>query len=958
MPRLPGPDDLGGARILDGGGVPSYGIQRPDTPRPDNTKAEALSVLAKAVGQSSDAIFKVVAKEEERADTVRAEDAFNQLRSTQQDLTLGKENGFVNLRGGDAEKTPILEQWTQKFDDRQRALADGLGNDRQRERFNRRAAVVRTQFQGGIYEHLGRESNAYAESVYKTALDTEIRSVGDNPEDDLTVGLSFVRVADVTEQEAKRLGKSAEEIQLAKEKASDALWVSRLEAWRLRNPVGALKAFQENQEFIGSHTRVRLAESLFRDAAPVLAAELNTTGGPPVPASALATAETPGAEIERQTRLSFIEEQAKKAGGADKLPRGIRNNNPGNVISGPTRWEGEIEGADPRYSSFASPEAGIRAMAKNLVAYQTKGIDTVEGVISRWAPASENETAEYVKTVAAKLGVNPREPLNLSDRKTLTALATAIIEHENGNQPYSEKVIATGIDSALTGKPIAHEAKRTPAFSAASLSNLTAAEALTVTTGNPVVDRLPADQRLAVFQKARELANQGTAQAREVLRQRVQDSTAAYERGQEPPNPPTQAELITNFGQADGERISSDLARARLFGSDVRSVQNLSATQQAALLASRTPRPGDGYADAVRRHEQLARAIDSVAKERNTNPALSVVRNSPQVQAAYKTLADSLASGQDLPAVSQAYAGATLAEQRRLEIANPQILSTEMVDSIAKRFAAPPAAGESTASVMRGMVEQWGRYWPQIGAQLKGKIPPEATVIGLGVTPSAETLLDEAIKLKPEQLRQGIPESEVSGLRARIHDDLEPLRRTMRDQGGGIEGYDNYADATEKLALALMQKGMTPKEASARAVENIVGFKYEFEETWRVPKNALGGNTNLSSLRAGALAAKHDIGSDNPVLGEKVALFVPPTRSSGVRPADAERMWRDTVRANGFWVTSPGDGGLTLYVRDRLTSEPVYDASGKPITRTWEELSTVGNSVRAATMGDVRRRRP
>jgi hypothetical protein len=61
-----------------------------------------------------------------------------------------------------------------------------------------------------------------------------------------------------------------------------------------------------------------------------------------------------------------------------------------------------------------------------------------------------------------------------------------------------------------------------------------------------------------------------------------------------------------------------------------------------------------------------------------------------------------------------------------------------------------------------------------------------------------------------------------------------------------------------------MQKGMKPKDAAAKAFESLVGFKYEFEDTWRVPKAALGGDTTVSTLRSGAEAVKRDIGSDKP----------------------------------------------------------------------------------------------
>jgi len=73
------------------------------------------------------------------------------------------------------------------------------------------------------------------------------------------------------------------------------------------------------------------------------------------------------------------------------LPRGIRNNNPGNIEWG-ERWQGLDElrpDRDPRFAQFISPEDGIRALAKTLQTYQKKhGISTIEGIISRLAPTN------------------------------------------------------------------------------------------------------------------------------------------------------------------------------------------------------------------------------------------------------------------------------------------------------------------------------------------------------------------------------------------------------------------------------------------------------------------------------------------------------------------------------------------------------------------------------------------
>lgn len=932
MAKLPSADVLSGQRpsLLVGGGV--QGAKPEPVPRL-GAEAEGYAALAKGLGRSAEDIASVAMREQDQADKIRAEDAFNQLRNKQLDLTLGEDNGFAKLKGGDAVNRPVLKDWTAKFDDQAKQISQGLGNDNQREEFMRHATVAKASFAGDILRHVSHESDVYAKGVLQGTFDAETRSIGSNPQDELASGISFDRVNAAIEREGERLGQTREQIDNARAKAGDHLWTARLEAWRLVDPAGALKAFQDNQAQIGPGVRVKIAESLFKDAGPVLAAQLNDNGGPPVTANSLVGVSPPG--------------------GAEGLPRGVRNNNPGNIVAGPTRWDGQIEGSDPRYASFNSPEAGIRALGKNILAYGDKGIDTVQAIVTRWAPATENpDVQSYVETVAKKLGVNPTEPLDLKDRKVLTGLATAIIEHENGKNPYSPEQVSSGVDAAVTGKPFAYEAKRSPNYTVASLQSMSATDILNVVTGNAVIDRLPGDQKLAVFQLARTQANQGNTQARHAMTGRVQDTAAAYDRGLDAPNPPSRQELIATFGQFDGEKLAGDLDLSRKYGADVRSVQNLSATQQAALLATRQPLPGEGFAIAEKRHEMLTKAVDAVRKEREQDPALSVVRNAPPVQAAYQAYAQSGNDPVKQSAAAQAYAAATLAEQQRLEVSNPQVLTKEMVDAVAKRFAQPPAEGENVANVMRGMVEQWGKYWPAVGRQLKGKLPPEAEVIGLGVTPEAEQLLAETSKMKPEALRQGLAEPDLKDIKERVRGALEPLQRSLAWQSGGISTYDNFADSAEKIATALVQKGMKPKDAAQKAFEGLAGFKYEFEDGWRVPKTALGGEVNTSMLRHGAEAIKRDVASDKPVLGEKVGLLVPSV-GAAVRPQDADRQWRDTIKANGFWVTSPGDGGLTLYVKSGLGAQPVLDDKGAPVKRSWDQISSIGRSVRAAYASDV-----
>src|SRR3569623_2606085 len=86
--------------------------------------------------------------------------------------------------------------------------------------------------------------------------------------------------------------------------------------------------------------------------------------------------------------------------------RGLRNNNPGNIRKTATDWRGEVVGSDSAFETFATPEAGIRALAVLLRNYQRKyGLRAVRAIITRYAPPSENYTESYVSAVAGRRDV-------------------------------------------------------------------------------------------------------------------------------------------------------------------------------------------------------------------------------------------------------------------------------------------------------------------------------------------------------------------------------------------------------------------------------------------------------------------------------------------------------------------------------------------------------------------------
>lgn len=143
--------------------------------------------------------------------------------------------------------------------------------------------------------------------------------------------------------------------------------------------------------------------------------------------------------------------------------RGIRNFNPGNIEHNPAnKWQGRMpraqmtpaQRAEKRFEVFKSPVWGIRAMCKLLINYQDfHGCDTVAKVINRWAPSTENNTTAYINAVATRMGVHPHEPINLHQYAMLHPCVLAIIQHENGKQPYNAAIIEEGLRLAGVVKP-------------------------------------------------------------------------------------------------------------------------------------------------------------------------------------------------------------------------------------------------------------------------------------------------------------------------------------------------------------------------------------------------------------------------------------------------------------------------------------------------------------------------
>lgn len=170
---------------------------------------------------------------------------------------------------------------------------------------------------------------------------------------------------------------------------------------------------------------------------------------------ALSAAQLAAAANDPRTKAWLKSQGAMAPGQPIPLPskaatRGIRNNNPGNLIYNDfTRGLGATGQDANGFAVFPTPAAGLNAIAANLASYARKGINTPFAIAHRW---SKTDQDAYTANLAKALGVDPNQPVNLSDPKVLNALRNGIIMQENGRNPYAAEM-QRGAPVASAGSP-------------------------------------------------------------------------------------------------------------------------------------------------------------------------------------------------------------------------------------------------------------------------------------------------------------------------------------------------------------------------------------------------------------------------------------------------------------------------------------------------------------------------
>lgn len=570
-----------------------------------------------------------------------------------------------------------------------------------------------------------------------------------------------------------------------------------------------------------------------------------------------------------------------------------------------------------RLNNLASPDqrdAFMRVQAQQRPAFMRQ----VSGYVNREINQYEEQTYEASINTASNAAIQSYDDQEAVGNQ-LQFIAGSIRARGQA-MGWSDEVInneVTKARSATLSGVLVRRAQDDPYAARKQLASLN--DELTPQNQATVQSRIDTEirQREAEARARRAEQRQIQAIARAELRDRVSDATAAYQTGLTYANPPTREDFVAAYGDEADEQYES-FRRVQDMQPALQELATASPEEATNILQNFNPAPsgvaGSDFKEKQGIFQSMQRAYQGMVQQREDDPAAYVARYSPTVQQAINT-----AMTENTPEAYQNLARTSIAEQRRLGVADPKPLTKNQAAGFVRMFDNQEEGGENAAQLVQRESQLYGPYFGDVLKQVGTKLPPEVQVIASDPSPEIAERLASISKIKDSDLFGALETGEKADIEAEVTSQLEPLRQSLVNQAGGLDTYTRLRKVAVKAAASYVVSGDSTGDAAEKVVDGIAG-KYTFEDTYRVPNTV-----DANAVSAGARTYISDLTSDQ---------LYPLEGLPGVSEEDNAKQLEDAVKNSGEWVTNQDESGLDLMVNGYR----VLGRDGNPISLTWDQL--------------------
>lgn len=373
---------------------------------------------------------------QDHIDTLRAEDAYNQLIQKRTELEVSPDNGFVNVNGSAAIDSKFYNDYNRRFVDAATGIEGGLSTDNQKQLFRNRAAVASAQYQSSLMQHMSQQTSAFADNTEKTTVKLEVDNASNAP-NDAAFDTSLTRIRGILESRGSRLHQPPAQIEEAKREAVGAAWKDRIRVTMNNDPLAAQAMYNANRDAILPDDKVVIEHQLHQTVLPVQAKNLaySIIGG------AKSDTIEKAFSLRGEAALNGLiqEEAVVDSSGLGTQPspatKVTTKANLGQWLSDAETAADKIRPNDPVF--------------KDLVVQNVKGY--VSNIV-----AAQDATAKLAHSVlmGAALGSEGRKPLTMSELLSTAETRQAWVILSDGAQRGIMGLIRQNEHEATTGRPM------------------------------------------------------------------------------------------------------------------------------------------------------------------------------------------------------------------------------------------------------------------------------------------------------------------------------------------------------------------------------------------------------------------------------------------------------------------------------------------------------------------------